>query len=153
MQLYTKSSWVGFLLALSTLNIPTANATENIPLQPTVENRINRITTTLKQKEEQLQNSSDVELDSIALGWGDSRNRNWVNTPRGRGWGDAKNRNWVNGNRVNWKDGHGGSFTNVNPWRNSWSDLGGFYNYPGGFNNSRPGGTWSNRNNFSNFRR
>ncbi len=153
MQLSTKSSWVGFLLALSTLNIPTANATENIPLQPTVENRINRITATLKQKEEQLQNSSDVEPNRMALGWSDGRNRNWVNTRRGRGWGDGKNRNWVNGNRVNWKDGHGGSFANVNPWRNGWSDVGGFYNYPGGFNNSPPGGTWTKTNNFSDYRR
>ena len=153
MQLSTKSSWVGFLLALSTLNIPTANATENIPLQPTVENRINRITATIKQKEEQLQNSSDVEPDRIALGWGDGKNRGWVDTRRGRGWGDGRNRNWVNGNRVNWKDGHGGSFANVNPWRNGWGDLGGFYNYPGGFNNSRPGGSWTNGNNFSNYRR
>ncbi|MGD1698346.1 hypothetical protein [Dapis sp. BLCC M229] len=56
MKLSTKSSWVGFLLALYTLNIPIANAIENISLQPTFENCINRITQTIRQKEEQLQN-------------------------------------------------------------------------------------------------
>jgi len=152
-KLYTKSSWVGFLLALSTLNIPTANATENNPLQPTVENRLNRITTAIKQKEEKLQNTSNIELDRIALGWADGKGRSWADTRKGRGWGDGKNRNWVNGNRVNWKDGNGGSFANINPWRNGWSDGGGFYNYPGGFNNSRPGRNWTNGNNFSNYSR
>ena len=128
MKLYTKSSWVGFLLALSTLNIPIANATENIPLQPTIENRLNRITVTIKQKEEQLQNSSDVEPEHIALGWADGKGRGWVDTRRGRGWGDGKKRGWVNANRGGWKDGKGGSFANVNPWRNGWSDGGSFYN-------------------------
>ncbi len=154
MKLSTKSSWVGFLLALSTLNIPTANAVDNNQLQPTVENRIDRITAAIRQKEEQLQDTSNIEADRIALSWSDAnKNRSWLDTRRGRGWGDGNNRNWVNGSRVNWKDGYGSSFTNINPWRNAWGDMGGFYNYPGGFNNSRPGGSWSNGSNFSNFRR
>ncbi len=128
MKLSTKSSWVGFLLALSTFNIPTANATENNLLQPTVENRLNRITAAIKQKEKQLENSPDMEPDHIALGWADRKGRGWVNTRRGRGWGDGKKRGWVNANRGGWKDGKGGSFANVNPWRNGWSDGGGFYN-------------------------
>ncbi len=128
MKLSTKSSWVGFLLALSTLNIPTANATENIPLQPTVENRLNRITQTIREKEEQLQNFSDFEPDRIAVGWSDRKGGSWVNARGRRGWGDGKNRGWVNGNRGGWKDGKGGSFANVNPWRNGWGDRGGFYN-------------------------
>ncbi|MGD1806698.1 GrrA/OscA1 family cyclophane-containing rSAM-modified RiPP [Dapis sp. BLCC M126] len=128
MKISTRSSWVGFLLALSTLNIPIANAIENNSLQLTVENRLNRITAAIKQKEEQLQNSSDFEPERIALGWGDGKNRGWVDTRRGRGWGDGKNRGWVNARRGGWKDGKGGSFANVNPWRNGWGDRGGFYN-------------------------
>ncbi len=142
----TKSSWVGFLLALSTLNIPIANATENHLLQPTVENRMNRITQTIRQKEEQVQEISNVEPDRLAIGWRDGRRgRGWVNVGRsgwgngrgGRGWvnisrprwGDGRRGGWVNGRRGGWVDGTGGSFANVNPWRNGWGDGGGFYNY------------------------
>ncbi|MGD1806697.1 GrrA/OscA1 family cyclophane-containing rSAM-modified RiPP [Dapis sp. BLCC M126] len=142
----TKSSWVGFLLALSTLNIPIANATENHPLQPTVENRLNRITQTIREKEEQVQEKSNIEPDSLAIGWRDGKKgRGWVNIGRsgwkngrkGRGWvnisrprwGDGRRGGWVNGRRGGWVDGRGGSFANVNPWRNGWRDGGGFYNY------------------------
>ncbi|MGD1698347.1 GrrA/OscA1 family cyclophane-containing rSAM-modified RiPP [Dapis sp. BLCC M229] len=129
MKIYKKSSWLGFLLALSTLNIPTANATENNSLQPTVENRINRITATLKQKEEQLQNIQNLEPNRLAIGWGDGKKgRGWINGRGRRGWGNGKNRGWINGNRGGWIDGRGGSFVNANPWRNGWSDRGGFYN-------------------------
>ena len=141
----TKTSWLGFLLALSTLNIPIANATENIPLQPTIENRLNRITETIKQKEAQLQDTSNIEPDRLAIGWRDGKKgRGWVNIGRsgwrngrsGRGWvnlsrprwGDGRRGGWVNGRRGTWVDGRGGSFANANPWRNGWSDRGGFYN-------------------------
>jgi rSAM-associated Gly-rich repeat protein len=141
----TKTSWLGFLLALSTLNIPIANATENIPLQPTVENRLNRITAAIKEKEEQLQDTSNIEPDPLAIGWRDGKKgRGWVNIGRsgwrngrkGRGWvnisrprwGDGRRGGWLNGRRGGWVDGRGGSFVNANPWRNGWSDRGGFYN-------------------------
>ena len=87
----TKTSWLGFLLALSTLNIPTVNAAENNPLQPTVENRLNRITETIRQKEEQLQDTSNIEPDEIAIGWRDGR--------RGRGWVNIGRSGWRNGRR------------------------------------------------------
>ena len=145
MKMSTKTSWLGFLLALSTLNIPIANATENIPLQPTIENRLNRITETIKQKEAQLQDTSNIEPDRLAIGWRDGKKgRGWVNIGRsgwrngrsGRGWvnlsrprwGDGRRGGWVNGRRGTWVDGRGGSFANANPWRNGWSDRGGFYN-------------------------
>ena len=129
MKNHTKSSWVGFLLALSTLNIPIANATENYPLQPTVENRLNRITQTIRQKEEQVQETSNIEPDRLAIGWRDGRRgRGWVNARGRRGWGNGRRGGWLNGRRGGWGDGKGGSFVNVNPWRNGWGDGGGFYN-------------------------
>ncbi|MGD1713034.1 GrrA/OscA1 family cyclophane-containing rSAM-modified RiPP [Dapis sp. BLCC M172] len=125
----TKTSWVGFLLALSTLNVPIVNATENYQLQPTVENRLNRITQTIRQKEEQLQETSNIEPYRLAIGWRDGKKgRGWVNVRGRRGWGNGRRGGWLNGRRGGWGDGKGGSFVNVNPWRNGWGDGGGFYN-------------------------
>ncbi len=101
----TKISCLGFLLALSTINVSTANAAEGNPPQLTIENRINRITATIRQKEEQLQETSNIDPNHVAAGWVDGK----------------RGRDWVNLRRSGWVDGHGGAFVNRNPWRD-WRD-------------------------------
>jgi len=51
------------------------------------------------------------------------------------------NRGWGNSRVGGWVDGRGGSFVNARPWRNGWSDGGGFFN-------SRP--RWGNGGGFLN---
>ncbi|WP_035140461.1 GrrA/OscA1 family cyclophane-containing rSAM-modified RiPP [Fischerella sp. PCC 9605] len=126
---------VGFLLTLATLNVSTATVSPPLSSinysQQTVEDRLTRITTAIRGRENQLPNAPQSFLNQlVAIGWADGHGRDWVNGRIG-GWGD----------------GHGGGFANVNPWRNGWGDAGGFYNYRpgwvnGGFVNYRPG--WVN---------
>jgi rSAM-associated Gly-rich repeat protein len=116
----TKSSWVGFLIALSALNIPVTEAASspngvntNTPSSP-LEIRLSRIVAALKERENYLSESDLNQPNSeIALGW--------INGRGGRG--------FVNARRGGWGDGYRGGFANINPWRNGWRDGGGFYNY------------------------
>lgn len=123
---------MGFLLALSALSIPTMAKAATSECPPAIENRIARITATLRERETQL-NEPVQSNQEIAIGWGN-----------GRG-----NRGFVNTGRAGWGNGYRGGFGNVNPWRNGWRDGGGFFNSRpwgngGGFFN-RPGGNFFNR--------
>ncbi len=113
----TKSSWVGFLIALSALNIPVAQGAstpkEVNPPSSALETRLSRIVAALKEKESHLSESESQSNQEIAIGWANGSGRTgFVNTRRG-GWGD----------------GYRGGFVNVNPWRNGWRDGGGFFNH------------------------
>lgn len=133
MNFQNRSGLVGFLLVISALTVPTmAQATGDRPA--TVEARLSRLSATVRERVEQLpEPAEDPTLQ--ALGWADGRGR----------------AGWVNSRVGGWADGHGGSFGNARPWRNGWSDGGGFWNSRpgwtngGGFWNSRPGGSFLNR--------
>jgi len=94
LKISTKTGLVGFFLALSALNIPTANATVKTPVSTTIESRLSRITETIKERENQLQVKPEVPQpgEKIAGAWGNGGggfvNRggggNWRN-----GWGDG----------------------------------------------------------------
>lgn len=137
MNINTKTSLVGFLLALATLNIPSTATTTNevgksVP-KPSIEQRLNRLNAAIRAREEQLPESS--------------QNKNSFTVAQG--WADGRDREWVNGRRGGWGDGHNGGFANVKPWRNGWSDGGGFYNYNpwrngAGWVNGRDGGGFAN---------
>lgn len=132
MNITTRTGLVGFLLALSALNVPPATAATDSTIPEhsiaTIEGRLNRITAAIRERKNQVQGSSEFAMEKlIAIGWADGHGRDWVNG-RGRGWADGDGKDWVNSRVGGWGDGHGGSFANVNPWRNAWADGGGFYN-------------------------
>ena len=111
MKINTRTSLVGFLLALSTLNVATATASTQdggIKQQgQTIEARLNHLTAAIKARETQLQDSAKPGQDQlIAQGFANRR-----------GGGGFANRRG------------GGGFVNVNPWRNGWGDGGGFLNF------------------------
>ncbi|CAC5345906.1 MULTISPECIES: GrrA/OscA1 family cyclophane-containing rSAM-modified RiPP [Planktothrix] len=114
MEISTKIGLVGFFLALSALNIPAANATVKTPESTTIESRLSRITETLKQRENQLQEKPEALQpgEQIARGaWGNGGGRGgWINRGGGGSWGN------------------GGSWRNGNNWRNGWGDGGRFIN-------------------------
>ncbi|MEY3328304.1 MAG: hypothetical protein RLZZ115_1185 [Cyanobacteriota bacterium] len=118
MEISTKIGLVGFFLALSALNIPAANATvqttDSAILSTTIESRLSRITETLKQRENQLQEKPEALQpgEQIARGaWGNGGGRGgWINRGGGGSWGN------------------GGSWRNGNNWRNGWGDGGRFIN-------------------------
>jgi rSAM-associated Gly-rich repeat protein len=119
----TQMGWASFLVALSAFNLPVdaAIAPQISPTATTqtqsssIENRLTRISATLKAKESQLPESSETPSDgNLALGWANGRGGGgFVNAPIRRG-------GWGNG----WRDG--GGFFNSRPWGN-----GGFLNSPG----------------------
>ena len=116
MNFKTTTSLVGFLLALSTLNSPSAaeviGEVEKSEPKPTIEGRLNRLSAAIRAREEQLPES----------------HKNHDNFTVAGGWADGRGREWVNGRRAGWADGHNGGFANVKPWRNAWADGGSFYN-------------------------
>lgn len=111
MDITTRTSLVGFLLALSTLSPSSAIATSPSPTQSTIDARLTRLSTVLQERANQLPDSSLTPDQRIAIGWADGSGRDWVN---GRGGG--------------WADGHNGDWVNRNSWRNGWADGGGFWN-------------------------
>ncbi len=101
-------TWIGFLVALSALNLPSkaiASNTNLIDDQPAIENRLARIAENLKAREEELSNLSDSDLEST----------NPNNTIA---------RGWLKGYRGGFVNGGGGGFLN----RRGWPDRGGFWN-------------------------
>lgn len=112
MDITTRTSLVGFLLALSALSLPDTAAIAAAPTaHPSIEARLTRLSTALRERANQLPEPSLVD-QNIALGWADGSGRDWVN---GRGGGG-------------WADGYRGDWVNRNNWRNGWADGGGFYN-------------------------
>ena len=115
MNINTKTSLVGFLLALATLNSPSTAKTidevdqgisQNAPsTQPSLEQRLNRLNAAIRAREEQLPESSQSQS-------------NQSNFEVAGGWADGRDREWVNGRRGGWADGRNGGWGNVNPWRN-----------------------------------
>lgn len=139
----TCTSLVGFLLALSALHVPSVTATtpqaETKQPTSTVEDRLKRLTASIRQRESQVEDFTQPEPDQQIAGWADgSSGRGAVVGPAGRGWADgAAGRNWGNARVGGVATGAGGgTFANANPWRNAWVNGGGFYNYrPGAFVN------------------
>lgn len=108
----TRTSLVGFLLALSALSAPSAIATAPSTTQPTIDARLTRLSTVLRERANQLPDSALTPDQRIAIGWADGSGRDWVNGRGGGGWADGRNGDWVNRNN----------------WRNGWADGGGFWN-------------------------
>jgi rSAM-associated Gly-rich repeat protein len=96
---------VGFLLVLSTLSISASAEAAATPLN-TIEARLSRLATTVRERAEQLPESTE-NPDLLAIGWADGRGGAW---------------------------GNGGGFWNSRPaWRNGGSFVnrgggGGFIN-------------------------
>lgn len=152
MNIHTNAGLVGLLLALSALQIPSAIAitqpTDPNPSSNQVELRLHRLTVALREREAQLQNAPLPEHGEMLLaGWVNGSNgRGAVVTPAGRGWGNgAGDRGWVNTAVGGGFRNSGGGFVN-NPWRNAWSNGGGFFNQGsgGGFVNRGGGTFWNN---------
>jgi rSAM-associated Gly-rich repeat protein len=126
----TRTSLVGFLLALSTLHAPEATAVATAaPIEPTIEARLTRLSSALQERANLLPDTLTAD-QRVAIGWGDGSGRDWANG-RGRGWADGSgDRGWANTRGGGWADGSGGGgWANVNPWRNGWADGGAFYNH------------------------
>jgi rSAM-associated Gly-rich repeat protein len=85
LKITNNTGFVSFLLALSALNIPVANATAN---QPTIAERLNRINNTIKEQEAQSPKTSDLKNTLIAGGWGNGVGGGFVNRGGG-GWRDG----------------------------------------------------------------
>ncbi|HEY9645365.1 MAG TPA: GrrA/OscA1 family cyclophane-containing rSAM-modified RiPP [Chroococcidiopsis sp.] len=104
MNIATKTSLMGFLIALSAISASTAAtaATDAVqPTPPTIEGRLSRLTTAMRERANQLPTSEQLGEDAlVAIVWGNGNGRG--------GWAD------------------GGGFAN---WRNGWSDGGGFANW------------------------
>lgn len=122
MNISNKTGLVGFLLALSAFGLTSTAQAASEEANP-IEARLSRLSSAVRERVNQLpEGTADPSLQ--ALGWGDGGNR---------GWGNSRAGGWV--------DGRGGSFVNSRPWRNGWSDRGGFFN-------SRP--RWGNGGGFLN---
>ncbi|ACK71679.1 conserved hypothetical protein [Gloeothece citriformis PCC 7424] len=130
MNITTTTGLVGFLLALSALNLPQAEAkaysTDSNPAQSTIEQRLAKISALIKEQEDHLLESTDLDIDpQIAGAWGNGRGRGWVDGRDRRGWADGRgDRGWVNGSRGGWGNGRDGAWVNGR----RWSDGGGFWN-------------------------
>ncbi len=137
MQITTKITFVGFLLAVSTLSVSATTASpqmpENCETSGSIEYRLSRITKAIQQRGVQPINSSEIDIDNSITqrfanrggGRGGFVNRGGGFANRGGG-GGFVNRGGGFANR-----GGGGGFVNrgggfVN--RNSWPNGGAFYN-------------------------
>lgn len=121
-------TWLGFFLTLSTVTIVPKTLAIN-PQINTVENRLNRISESLKTRLENLGEEITPEEEKLLS--------QFLNG--GRGWGNGRWRNgggWIDTNRGSFVNNRGpGGFINSNRG-------GGFYNYPRGW---RDGGSFWNR--------
>jgi rSAM-associated Gly-rich repeat protein len=118
LQIQTKITCAGFLLAVSTLTASVAQSNSTLPnANLTIETRLSRITEAMEKRG--IDVSTEKPDDLIGFGWGDGRRGNWVNLNRG----GFANRHGGGGfvNRRPWGDR--GGFYNRRPWRN-----GGFIN-------------------------
>lgn len=122
----TNTTWMGFLLAISTVTYcGSANATTtdmvNKSLNP-VENRINRIAEVLKTREKQLESQFDSENNLMSETENNLLAGGWINGGGRGGWIDTDRGSFVN-NRRGWDNWRGwddwGRWTNRSPWRNT----------------------------------
>ncbi len=120
------TSLVGFLLALSALNSPVADAKANQSkgntAKPTIEGRLTAIAKVLKERENQLHNSSETRSSP------QSNQEEWVVPASLRKFLQAgiswNNTQFKDRGGVGWNNG--GGFVN---WPDSWKDGGGFFNF------------------------
>ncbi len=134
MNIITRTGLVGFLLALSALNIPAAQAVTSQPTahpSSSIEGRLNRITAAIRQRETQLQDTK-MPGDDLLMA------RGFADGSKGGGWNQYARGGTATG-------AGGGSFGNAHPNYGgaSWRDGGGFANgaYGGaGFANGTSGG-------------
>ena len=120
------TSLVGFLLALSALNPPVADAKANQSkgntANLTIEGRLTAIAKVLKERENQLHNSSETILSP------QSNQEEWVIPASLRKFLQAgiswNNTQFKDRGGVGWNNG--GGFVN---WPDSWKDGGGFFNF------------------------
>ena len=96
----TKITWISFIVALATLNLPAktkAHQVESISPENSqmLESRLAKIAATLKERETQIPESSTLKKTiEIAGGWVKGRRGGFANGPGGgflnrRGWGDG----------------------------------------------------------------
>ncbi len=138
MQSSTYSSWAAFVLAVATLqNVPAAavqtpQTPETQPQTNSLESRMSRIQARLLAKASQVPNS---EASFVGTGWGEGGAEaagGFGNVRGGGGFGNARGGGGFANNRggggfVNTVGG--GGFANATPWRNAWTDGGGFVNW------------------------
>ena len=95
----TKITWISFIVALATLNLPAktkAHQVEPIPPETSqlLESRLAKIAATLKERETQIPTSSTLKKTLEIAGWVKGRRGGFANGPGGgfvnrRGWGDG----------------------------------------------------------------
>lgn len=131
MKMTTPLSWTAFLLTLATLNGAVVAALESpVPppqTRPSLEERLTRIASVLKMRDEQLPKPQNSEL---AGGWGNTSGGGGFANTRGPGWGNVSGGGgFVNTRGPGWGNvSGGGGFVNASPFRNGWSDRGSFLN-------------------------
>ncbi len=101
---HQKITWIAFLATLSALTIPSKTLAENdnysqFNRESNLENRLNRISNSLKAREKELTENSQVNITTenplLAGGWVKGYRRGFVNNSGGggfinrRGWGDG----------------------------------------------------------------
>ena len=104
----TKITWISFIVALATLNLPLktqAHQAEPPPAQTSqmLESRLARIANTLKERESQIPASSTLKKTLKIAGWLKTYRGGFINGPGG---------GFIN--RRRWRDG--GGFLNRRYW-------------------------------------
>ncbi len=130
MQTTTKITFVGFLLAVSTLSVSDAKASpkiqNNVKTSGSIEYRLSRITKNMEQRNVETSNPLNVESgegkNTISRGFGNGGRGGFANGYRGgftnrSGGGGFANRGGGGG----FANGGGGGFVNRSPWRNGGS--------------------------------
>ena len=94
----TKITWISFIVALATLNLPIKTQAHQAEPPPTqtpqmLESRLARIANTLKERESQIPAFSTLKKTLEIAGWLKTRRGGFVNLPGGgfvnrRRWGD-----------------------------------------------------------------
>jgi rSAM-associated Gly-rich repeat protein len=138
LKITTTTGLVGFLLALSTLNMPKADAAAEPAVPKTIEARLSALTEALRQKEAQLDTVPPETLPSAIedvinlarVSWGNGGGGAWRNG--GFNNGGFRNGGWYNGGFRNggFRNGgfRNGGFRNGGFRNGGWRDGGGFVN-------------------------
>ncbi len=100
---HNQKTWISFIAMLSTLTVPQVATAATPEKNPTtvsnLEQRLSRIQTTLRTREDELSEDmstlGELEAEEIARGWLKGRRRSFLNGRRGRG--------FLN-NRRRWRD-------------------------------------------------
>ncbi|MEB3227323.1 MAG: GrrA/OscA1 family cyclophane-containing rSAM-modified RiPP [Synechocystis sp.] len=130
MNINNRSSWMGFMVALTAINIAAPTAIAKIANTP-LETRLANLNAALQQRASQLPGHEQPSPDQGAIaGFANGGRGGFGNARRGGGFANGGGGSFGNTRRGGWADGRGGgSFVNINnPWRNGWGDGGGFVN-------------------------